>query len=189
MTHGPFRLPLSDLIDRLSIELRKAFYGAENEAMIADLKQEIRGRLATLTSTQYIAAEEDVTKLMAVVVNSILLGIRNADIANCEWQIRAGQKLSLEDLGQRAVLTRKVNDARNVAKADMSKAIGENVETRHFGYGGMLDPETFMMDVQPLSPHNCGVAFKSHPNGVNDLIYFCKLPAGHKGEHHFSFQS
>ena len=133
-------LPLSDLIDRYSIELRKDYYGFGNRPMILDLAAEIRTKLRTHIPrmVRYDGGDVDADMAFAIVRGAVLLGLRNADIANCEFQIRRGDKLSLEEIGKRALLTRKLNDARSDAKQAMSAALGENVETRHFGFGNSI---------------------------------------------------
>jgi hypothetical protein len=149
MTHGPLRLPLSELSDRMTIEQRKAFYGHGNESLLADLHQEMWGRIANIVSSNE-SVEAKTQKLMAWGVNQGLLGIRNADIANLEWQLRAGQHLSLEEHGRRALAIRKINDGRNEAKRIISESLGENVETKHYGYGDLIKAEDVTMDVQHI---------------------------------------
>jgi hypothetical protein len=183
MTHGPLRLPLSELLDRLSIELRKQFYGHGNDALIDDIKQELHGRLANIHDEP--RSDLGTNKIMAVLLGSMLLGIRNADIANLEWQLRAGQHLSLEEHGRRALAIRKINDGRNQAKADLSKVLGENVETKHYGYGDSFKYDDFTMDVQEVTPHKCSVAFRIKTDSEQGLV-FCTLNDGHKGEHKFA---
>lgn len=143
MTHGPMRLPVAELIDRLTIELRKSYYGHGNDALIDEVRQELFGRILNI-----LRGPNPEIAVMAMVCGAGLLGIRNADIAACEWQIRFGRDLSLEDLGQRAVITRKINDSRSEIKQELSKALMENVETRHYGFDGVLDPDKMKLEVQ-----------------------------------------
>jgi len=127
---------LAELLDRLSIELRKDYYGHGNAELLRDMKAEIKLQLGTGIVRQFGTTMIDTDKLMAIVVGTATLGVRNADIANCEWQIRAGQDLPLEELGRRAKLTRRINDARCEAKQIISAALEENVEVRYFGLIG-----------------------------------------------------
>lgn len=144
------KLPLSDLIDRYSIELRKDYYGHGNPEMIAELKKEITRCLGPviISMIRYDSGDIDTDKAFSLIHCSILLGLRNADIANSEWQIRAKQDLSLEEIGRRAILTRTLNDARSDAKQEMSKALAQNVETRHFGFGEDIQHKDLTLDVQ-----------------------------------------
>lgn len=159
------RLTLAELLDRWTIELRKAYYGHKNEALIADVEHEIRGQLANLCKGNEIMAGA----LMATVYTTARLGIVNADIANCEWQIRAGKNLTLVDLGQRAVITRKLNDFRSSVKQNLSETLEQNVETRYYGFGADVDPELMSMEVQepppePL-PSDCSMNALSEKKG------------------------
>lgn len=134
------KVTLAELLDRWTIELRKEYYGHGNPDLISEVHHEI---LAHFCSSEH-TIEQVVTCLLA----TAKLGIVNADIASCEWQIRAGRNLSLEDLGQRAVITRKLNDYRSEIKHCLSAALGQNAETRHYGFGGTLDPDKMSMEVQ-----------------------------------------
>lgn len=129
------KLPLSDLLDRWSIELRKDYYGHGNKQTLEAIATDIREHLFVDGRT------------FSMLKAAVLLGLRNADIANLEWQIRTKQNLPLEEIGRRAVITRKLNDARCEAKQRLSEELGENVEQRHFGYGS-LDSAKTTLDVQ-----------------------------------------
>jgi hypothetical protein len=143
------RLTLAELLDRYTIELRKDFYGHGNAALIRDVYQEIWGQIANICK-----GDHEVTRAMGnVILSAAKLGIHNADIANLEWQARAGQQLSLEEHGRRSQAIRHINDkGRTVVKQELSAALGQNVETRHYGYGSDLDPEYLTLDVQEPSP-------------------------------------
>lgn len=144
----PMRLTLAELLDRYSIELRKSYYGHGNPDLVHDVYLEIRGQFSNICK-----GDDSITR---AVVNAVLaateLGIVNADIANSEWQVRAGQQLSLEELGRRAVLTRKLNDHRSEIKQNLSAVLQQNVETRHFGYGDDLKTSDLTLDVQEPGP-------------------------------------
>jgi hypothetical protein len=154
------RLTLAELIDRWTIELRKKYYGHGNEDLIRDVEYEIRGQLANLCKGDEAVA----SLMMAALYTAAKLGIVNADIASCEWQIRAGRELTLVDLGQRAVITRKLNDYRSSIKQNLSDMLTQNVETRHYGYGKDLDPALMKMEVQEP-----GCKFHTSPAGQEPL--------------------
>jgi hypothetical protein len=143
------RLTLSELLDRYTIELRKDFYGHGNTQLIHEVKHEIWMQVSNICN-------DDVkTKAMVnIILAAAKLGVHNADIANLEWQLRAGQNLPLEEQGRRALMIRKINDGGRVAaKADLSKALEQNVETRHYGYGGEIEAKDLTLDVQePSAP-------------------------------------
>jgi hypothetical protein len=125
--------------------LRKDYYGHGNATLLRDVKNELHMQLGAGVIRKFGTTMIDTDKVMAIVIGAALLGIRNSDIANCEWQIRAGEKLPLEEVGRRALLTRRINDDRCQAKQAISEALKENVETRYFGYGKIGD---LTLDVQ-----------------------------------------
>ncbi len=140
----PMRLTLAELLDRYSIEVRKHYYGHGNADLLQDVYHEIWGQVSNLC-----CGEDAVTNaVVGTILAGIKLGMVNDSIASCEWQIREGRNLSLEDLGQRAVITRKLNDSRSKIKQELSVQLEQNAETRHFGFGGALDPEKMLMEVQ-----------------------------------------
>ena len=105
-----------------------------------------------------ICNDDKKTRAMVnIILTAAKLGIHNADIANLEWGIRAGNQYSLEEHGRRAVTIRKINDGGRVrAKADLSIVLDQNVETRHYGYGENMKAEDLTLDVQepaPLTPY------------------------------------
>jgi hypothetical protein len=142
------KLPLSELLDRYSIELRKDFYGHGNRQLIEACQAELR-EWVSATSTQKGLSN---VNLFAVINAAVRLGIHNADIANLEWQLRAKDpKITLEEHGRRAVAIRHINDEGRVkAKQQLSADLHENVEERHYGYGLLIQAEQIAKDVQPI---------------------------------------
>lgn len=138
------RLTLAELLDRYTIEWRKKFYGHANDQFVMELDHEIYGQIANICVDR-----EAANKMMSVVRAAAKLGIYNDSIASLEWQLRAGQNLSLEEHGRRARAIRHINDRGRVgAKQDLSVELGQNTETRHYGYGDLLKPEDLTLDVQ-----------------------------------------
>ena len=140
-------LPFSDVLDRYTIEVRKAFYGHGNDQQIEELadhmKRELDASLILVPGTTMV----NLQKVWAVVRGGVLLGIVNDSIAQMEWQIRAGQNLSLEEVGRRAILTRKLNDIRVKIRQELSTALEEAVETRYYG-AGEIEAKDLTLDVQ-----------------------------------------
>lgn len=183
------QISLGELLDRFTIEKRKEFYGQGNPKLINDVRYEICGRLATLTGCN----EGTVMALWSVVSSAALLGIHNADIANLEWQVRAGQQLSDAEQGKRARVIRHINDLGRVrVKQEISAQLSELTETRQYGYGEELKAEEMKLDVQePVNydgtvlekwPHEAGpdkpICGKVAPLGI-PLI--CTKTPGHEG--------
>jgi hypothetical protein len=136
---------MSELLDRYTIETRKDFYGHGNPQLISEVYHEIWGQVANICGGN----EAMTNRVMMVLLAGMKLGIHNADIANLEWQLRAGQNLSLEEQGRRALMIRKINDnGRVLTKHDLSGMLEQNVETRHYGYGDELKAEDLTLDVQ-----------------------------------------
>ena len=166
------KLPQSDVLDRYTIELRKQYYGHGNPQMVKELATEL---IAQLSAKSQNHLPENV---FTMVHAAAMLGLLNDGIANSEWQIRAGRNLSLEEIGRRAVLTRRLNDSRSNAKQELSKAFEENVETRHFGYGD-LDPETLTLEVQE-PPEVPAMQFTAlpieHSASLFDVAKWCFTP-------------
>lgn len=151
------RLTLSELLDRYTIELRKDFYGHGNAQLISEVYHEIWGQVSNLCK-----GDDTVTRpIMNVILAAAKLGIHNADIANLEWQLRAGQNLSFEEQGRRALAIRKINDGgRVLVKHDLSGMLEQNVETRHYGYGDDLKASDLTLNVQePKSLLTSGTAY------------------------------
>lgn len=141
-------LPLSELLDRYSIELRKDFYGHGNQQLLQAVTMAIREHLSERSKNHQ---PQDVFSMIRA---AVLLGIRNADIANLEWQLRAKDpKITMEEHGRRAIAIRVINDGRNAAKAQLSHDLGENVETKHYGYGSLIQAEQATKAVQPIARH------------------------------------
>lgn len=184
------QISMSELLDRYTIETRKAFYGHGNDALLADVRYEILGRIGMLLTG---SPEEVVLKFGEILMAAAALGIHNSDIANLEWQLRARNDFSLEEHGRRARMIRKINDDGRVAvKQQLSKWLHENIETRHYGYGDLLRAEDLTLDVQEPreSKHsyrecncvNCGkVIYYSPADTVfvhrDGLSYFCDAEA------------
>jgi hypothetical protein len=122
---------LGNLLDRYSIEQRKAFYGAGDEKLIEEIEAELTERISS--SIRRMASKD----LMVIVRAAMLLGIRNADIANLEWQLRAKKPITAEEAGIRALKIREINDGRNEAKATVDKWFGQTPEAKHYGYGDL----------------------------------------------------
>lgn len=142
------RLTLAELLDRYTIEHRKAFYGYRNEQLLMELSQEIWGQIANIIQPA-TSVNETATKLCRIIDSAALLGIYNSDIANLEWQARAGQQLSLEEHGRRSQIIRYINDkGRTAVKQNLSITLKQNVETRHYGYGNDLKASDLTLDVQ-----------------------------------------
>jgi hypothetical protein len=142
------KLPLADILDRYSIELRKAFYGHGNAQLLEELQRALRDYLRTTSSVS------DADRVFSMIHAAIHLGLHNSSIACLEWQLRAKDpKITLEEHGRRAVAIRHINDEGRVkAKQALSKALGENVEERHYGYGDLIQAEQITKDVQPIDP-------------------------------------
>lgn len=142
------KLPLSELLDRWSIENRKAFFGHGNQPMLDRLAEEIR----LWIHDHNWHSHDDVAEVAGIIFNAMRIAGANHDIANLEWQLRAQDpKITAEEHGRRAIAIRHINDkGRTAAKAQLSKDLGENVETRHYGYGGLLQAEQITKDVQEI---------------------------------------
>jgi hypothetical protein len=140
------KLPLSELLDRWSIENRKAFFGHGNQVMLDALTAEIR-----LWVHEHM--ELSVSDLATIMFSAMRIAGANHDIANLEWQLRAKDpKITAEEHGRRAIAIRHINDnGRTATKAQLSKDLGENVETRQYGYGDLIQAEQITKDVQPIS--------------------------------------
>jgi hypothetical protein len=139
------KLPLSDLLDRWSIENRKAFFGHGNQSMLDALAMEIR-------EWYHDHPNLTVDQLVAITFGNSRITGSNFDISNLKWQLRAQDpKITAEEHGRRAIAIRHINDkGRTAAKAQLSKDLGENVETRHYGYGGLIQAEQVTKDVQDI---------------------------------------
>lgn len=169
------RLTLAELLDRYTIETRKHFYGHGNAQLIMEVEHEIYGQIANICVNR-----EAANKMMSVVRAAAKLGVFNDSIASLEWQLRAGQNLSLEEHGRRARVIRYINDHGRVgAKHDLSVELEQNIETRHYGYGDLLRAEDLTLDVQ--EPAEMGktiseaIGTASHPARVSsDVVDFTK---------------
>src|SRR6185437_11109708 len=137
-------LPLSDVLDRYSIELRKDFYGHGNREMIAELEAELTSKISF-----HCQPYTNPKQIFAIVRAAVLLGVRNSDIANLEFQLRASDpRIGLEEHGRRAIAIRAINDGRNQAKRELSEALSENAETKHYGYGNLIEGRHLTFAVQ-----------------------------------------
>lgn len=135
-TFRPRAYRISEQIDRYSIELIKNIYGAQNQ--------------------QYIdALELDLTEDLGVTGMAVLKPILTAVLANnvishCEWQVREGKQLSLEEVGLRAMEIRRINGMRVKAKNHLAKLFGENEEHRAY-FLPIFDSSNFTMDLRTVA--------------------------------------
>src|SRR6266576_3677374 len=122
--------PLSEIFDRLTIETRKAQYGAKNY----ELRQ------------NYVRAIADKCGLFManVIVAAIELTVANVDIANLEWAIRTNKELSPSEVGRRAIVIRKINEARIDAKLHLAGYLGEVLDPKRYDH-----KERFTSILQP----------------------------------------
>lgn len=131
--------PAAEVFDRLTIETRKRFYGAENQVLLGELELEAE-RLALLL-------EAHKRGRLTLLVGK--LGIYNSDIAGLEWQLRQGDRFTLEEHGRRAVKVREINDNGRVkVKQEIAKLFEESAEARLYGYGNGAEAEKLTLDVQ-----------------------------------------
>ena len=169
------RLTLAELLDRFTIEMRKSFYGHGNEQLLMEVEQEMWMQVSNICND-----DKKTRAMMDVIRAAAKLGVHNADIANLEWQLRQGQKLSYEEQGRRALAIRKINDGGRVAaKADLSAALEQNVETRHYGYADDMKAEDLTLDVQePVKqrPQNGWSEQESLKNQLNGAGF--NIPSG-----------
>jgi hypothetical protein len=158
------RLTMSELLDRYTIETRKAFYGHGNEQLLMEVEQEMWMQVSNICDS-----DTKTRAMMDVIRAAAKLGIHNADIANLEWQLRQRDDFTLEEHGRRARMIRKINDGGRVAvKAELSRQLAQNVETRHYGYGDDLQAADLTLDVQEPSPNLDSALpedFRSHIEG------------------------
>ena len=133
--------PLAEVLDRLTIETRKAAYGADNAALLKDLRAELPSVLHALIGRSL----EDAGRGLAYIVELVLA---NGDISNLEWQVREGRQLTLEELGLRAKKIREINDRRVAAKNALALIFDQHTEARVFGYGKGLPAKKLTLEVQ-----------------------------------------
>jgi len=166
MTPRRLQISMAELLDRYTIETRKAFYGHGNETLLADVRYEIMGRIGMLLTG---SPEEVVLKFSEILLAAAALGIHNSDVANLEWQLRQRNDFSLEEHGRRARMIRKINDEGRVAvKQKLSHFLNENVETRHYGYGEDIKAHDLTLDVQ--EPAEMGKTLMEHIHERVDLM-------------------
>ncbi len=119
-TWRPKSYRIADQVDRYSIELIKQTFGAKNDQFLAQIEQDLTVDLGPF--------------LFEFMSMALKIAIKNSCISQSEWQIREGKKLSLEEIGVRALLTRNLNDLRAKIKNDLAVAIGEIRESRIYGH-------------------------------------------------------
>lgn len=110
--------PISEIFDRLTIEMRKGHYGANNAALLEQYRKAIF-RSPLLGANGVVTAN--------ILCTVIELAIANCDIANLEWAIRSNQELSMEEVGRRALAIRDINCRRVAAKNLLASYLGELV--------------------------------------------------------------
>lgn len=185
--------PAAEVFDRLTIETRKRFYGADNEAQLAELEYEAERRALSL----------EPEKCGRLSLLTAKLGMFNSEIAALEWQLRQGDRFTFEEHGRRAVKIREINDNGRVkVKQEIAKLFGESPEQRQYGYGNGTEAEHLTLDVQerqfkpheldervnvrsipdsrPYPRHPCGICGCEengiHPNPVIGAdCYYCTL--------------
>jgi hypothetical protein len=112
------KYPFSELMDRLTIEMRKAHYGKQNVQLLHDYRKAVIEKLGT--------------RIADFLWNTIILAEANADIANLEWAIRTNKELSNEEVGRRALAIREINNLRCMAKATLGQYVGERTDWRRY---------------------------------------------------------
>jgi hypothetical protein len=127
------RYPFSELMDRLTIEMRKAHYGKENASILADYYKALREKLGV--------------RIADFLWNTIILAEANTDIANLEWAIRTNKELSTEEVGRRALAIREINNLRCMAKATLGQYVGEKTDSGRYD-----QKEKFTSILQPRKP-------------------------------------
>ena len=128
---------LGELLDRYAIEVRKFRYGADNGNTLTRAQKALRVWMGK--------------ELFPLVDAAVNLGLANADIANLEWQIREGRQLPLEEIGRRALLIRRINDWRVLAKNRATAVVEGERETRLYGYGPDFPAEKATLAVQEIA--------------------------------------
>jgi len=108
-----------EVLDRLTIELRKNLYGAKNEDVLESLKKEVPAFVL-------IAAE---------------LGVYNSEIASLEWAIREARELTVEEIGKRALAIRALNGCRVAAKNKLSAFMDQPISEGFVGKGSITADE------------------------------------------------
>jgi hypothetical protein len=153
--------PLAEVLDRLTIETRKAAYSADNGSLLKELRDEIckslgpdhfitkgKREFVTPLTLAYFGQKAYSQWLGEIVCRVVELALANADVANLEWQLREGRQLTLEETGLRAKKIREINDRRVAAKNALAKLFGQHSEARVFGYGEGLPAEKLTLEVQ-----------------------------------------
>lgn len=135
-TFRPRAYRISEQIDRYSIELIKHIYGAPNEKYIEALEADLR---------------EDLGEIGIAILKPVLgTVLANNVISHCEWQIREGKQLTLEEVGLRAGEIRRINDLRVKAKNHLAELFGETVEHRAY-FLPIFDSSSFTMDLRMVA--------------------------------------
>lgn len=127
------QMTVGEIVDRYTIERRKWIYGHGDENLLYAIDQYMRKRFGN-----------DACEFL---FHGVDMALFNSAIAELEWQIRAGKKLSLEEIGRRAVVIRELNSHRTEARDRMCLAFGERPTVIHYGKGN-LKAEELTLDVQ-----------------------------------------
>src|SRR5579883_541917 len=126
---------IGEVLDRYTIEARKVLYGHGDEEILRQIEQELRNRFGNIPAELFLAGAR--------------LGIANSAIAELEWQIRARQDLSLEEIGRRAKAIRVLNGKRVDAKNWAGLVFdGKPAVIAHYGKGDDLPAAKLTFDMQ-----------------------------------------
>ena len=112
------KYPLSEVFDRLTIEARKAYYGADNAKLLAEYRKAISEKLGV--------------RVADIVCTAVVLAVANTDIANLEWAIRENKELLPIEVGHRAIAIRETNNLRCEAKAQLGRYFGDFVNLKRY---------------------------------------------------------
>lgn len=127
------KYPFSELMDRLTIEIRKAHYGKQNASLLFEYRKAVTEKLGV--------------RVADFLWNTIILAEANCDIANLEYAIRSNKELSNEEVGRRALAIREINNLRCMAKATLGQYVGERTDSRRYD-----QKQRFTSILQPVEP-------------------------------------
>jgi len=137
------KYPLSEVFDRLTIEMRKAHYGKDNAELLAEYRKVIGQKFGV--------------RVADIVWETVILALANCDIANLEYGIRTNNEtLSSEEIGQRAVAIRNINNMRCVAKSILGRYAGEKTDPERYD-----SKQKFTSILQPLGGKRRGKATRT----------------------------
>jgi len=136
------KYPLSELFDRLTIEMRKAHYGKNNAELLAEYRKAIGEKLGV--------------QIADFVWQTTILAIANTDIANLEFAIRSNKELSPEEIGERAIAIRNINNMRCIAKSIIGRYVGEKTDPERYD-----SKQKFTSILQPLGGKHRGKAART----------------------------